>query len=129
MPKGSLEETIADYNRHAADGVDPTWHKAAEWLQPLEPPYAAFDMSIGRARYCGFTLGGLVTSLDGEVLDELGEPILGLYAAGACASNLVQDGPSYNSGLSIGEATFFGRSAGRHAARRAVAGQARPGRP
>jgi succinate dehydrogenase/fumarate reductase flavoprotein subunit len=54
--------------------------------------------------------------VDGEVLDDGGAKIPGLYAAGACASNLVQDGPSYNSGLSIGEATFFGRAAGRHAA-------------
>jgi predicted oxidoreductase len=75
-------------------------------------------MSIGKANYCGFTLGGLATSVDAEVLNEQGEAICGLYAAGSCASNLVQDGPSYNSGLSIGEATFFGRSAGQHVARR-----------
>ncbi|MDT4920165.1 MAG: 3-oxo-5alpha-steroid 4-dehydrogenase, partial [Pseudonocardiales bacterium] len=124
MTSGSLEKTVAYYNRHAAEGLDPTFGKAAEWLQPLHPPFAAFDMSIGKARYCGFTLGGLVTSVDGEVLDDLGQSIHGLYAAGACASNLVQDGPSYNSGLSIGEATFFGRSAGRHAARTAVGGPA-----
>jgi succinate dehydrogenase/fumarate reductase flavoprotein subunit len=118
---GSLEATIADYNKHAAEGRDPAFHKAAGYVQPLVPPYAAFDMSIGKASYCGFTLGGLATSVDGEVLDQRGEAIPGLYAAGSCASNLVQDGPSYNSGLSIGEATFFGRSAGHHAASRATA--------
>jgi succinate dehydrogenase/fumarate reductase flavoprotein subunit len=120
MPTGALAKTIAEYNRHAANGDDPRFHKAPEYVQPLEPPYAAFDMSLGKARYCGFTLGGLATSADSEVLDEQHRPIAGLYAAGACASNLAQDGLSYNSGLSIGEATYFGRSAGRHAARRAA---------
>jgi 3-oxo-5alpha-steroid 4-dehydrogenase len=116
VPAEILERTLADYNRSAARGEDPLFHKAAEWVQPLVAPYAGFDVSLGKAAYCGFTLGGLVTSPDAEVLDEGGEPVPGLYAVGACASNLVQDGHGYCSGTSIGEATFFGRYAGRHAA-------------
>jgi 3-oxo-5alpha-steroid 4-dehydrogenase len=116
LPVGSLARTLSDYNTAAADGVDPVLHKASEWVQPLVPPYTGFDLSIGRAAYCGFTLGGLVTSVDGEVLDTRGSAVPGLYAVGACASNLVQDGYGYCSGVSIGEGTFFGRLAGRHAA-------------
>ena len=41
--------------------------------------------------------------------------IPGLYAAGACASNLAQDGKGYCSGTQLGEGSFFGRRAGRHA--------------
>jgi 3-oxo-5alpha-steroid 4-dehydrogenase len=118
VPVGSLARTLEGYNEHAARGRDPTFHKASEWLAPLVPPYAAFDLSIGKAAYCGFTLGGLVTSVDGEVLDGNGDPLPGLYAVGACASNIVQDGQGYCSGTSIGEATLFGRYAGRHAAHR-----------
>ena len=35
--------------------------------------------------------------------------ISGLYAAGACASNLAQDGKGYCSGTQLGEGSFFGR--------------------
>lgn len=119
VPAASIARTLEDYNRHAASGLDPAFGKAAEWLQPLEAPYAAFDLSLGKAAYCGFTLGGLVTSVDGEVLDGVGAAVPGLYAVGACASNIVQDGLGYCSGTSIGEATFFGRRAGRHAGERA----------
>ncbi|MGY8736191.1 MAG: FAD-binding protein, partial [bacterium] len=52
----------------------------------------------------------------GEVLKKDGNSVAGLYAAGACASNIAQDGKGYSSGTCIGEATFFGRRAGRHAA-------------
>jgi 3-oxo-5alpha-steroid 4-dehydrogenase len=120
VPSGSLVHTLTDYNEHAKSGADPQLHKASEWLQPLLPPYAAFNLSLGKAAYCGFTLGGLVVSPDAEVLDSSGAPLPGLYAVGACASNIVQDGLGYCSGTSIGEGTFFGRRAGRHAAGRKV---------
>ena len=42
--------------------------------------------------------------------------IRGLYAVGACASNIAQDGNGYCSGTQLGEGSFFGRRAGRHAA-------------
>ena len=45
-----------------------------------------------------------------------------LYAAGACASNIAQDGKGYGSGTQLGEGSFFGRRAGRHAAQTDAAG-------
>ena len=63
------------------------------------------------------TLGGLKVSIDGEVLRPDATLIDGLYAIGACASNIAQDGTGYSSGTCIGESTFFGRRAGSHAAR------------
>lgn len=117
MPEGSLQKTIADYNEHAAKGEDPEFHKVAKWLTPLtHPPYAALNMSLGEANYVGFPLGGLRVSIDAEVLTAAGETIPGLYAAGGCASNIAQDGLGYSSGTCIGEGTYFGRRAGRHAA-------------
>jgi len=65
----------------------------------------------------GFTLGGLRTTVDAQVERPDGSAILGLYAAGACASNIAQDGKGYGSGTQLGEGSFFGRRAGRHAAR------------
>lgn len=117
LPEGSLQKTLSAYNAAAAKGEDPQLHKHPQWLQALtNPPYGAFDCSLGMATHVGFTLGGLRTSIDGEVINGAGMPIPGLFAAGACASNIAQDGSGYASGTCIGEATFFGRRAGTAAA-------------
>jgi 3-oxo-5alpha-steroid 4-dehydrogenase len=117
LPTGSLQKTMADYNAAAEKGEDPEFHKKPKWVQPLtNPPYAALDASVGAATYMAFTLGGLDVSIDGEVLTIEGDVVPGLYAVGGCASNIAQDGTGYSSGTCIGESTFFGRRAGRHAA-------------
>ncbi len=66
--------------------------------------------------YSGFTVGGLATDVDGRVLREDGRTIPGLYAAGATASNIAQDGKGYSSGTQLGSGSFFGRRAGTSAA-------------
>ncbi|GAC67047.1 FAD-binding protein [Gordonia soli] len=125
IPAGNLQRTLNRYNENAAHGEDPDFHKSVEYLAPQSNgPWAAFDMSLGKAMYAGFTIGGMATSVDGQVLDESGAPIDGLYAAGACAANLAQDGKGYASGTQLGEGSYFGRRAGRHAARHATAGAA-----
>ena len=118
LPTGSLQQTLAAYNEHAAVGEDPDFHKYVDWLVPLDnAPFAALQCSFGKSVYVGFTLGGLKVSVDACVLSAAtGKPVPGLYAAGACASNIAQDGAGYSSGTCIGESTFFGRRAGRHAA-------------
>ncbi len=55
-------------------------------------------------------------TVDGQAQRPDGSVIAGLYAAGACASNLAQDGKGYCSGTQLGEGSFFGRRAGRAAA-------------
>jgi 3-oxo-5alpha-steroid 4-dehydrogenase len=62
----------------------------------------------------------LHTKVTGEVVDVDGALIPGLYAAGRVAAGLPLEGRTYASGLSIGDATFFGRVAGRHAAGRSI---------
>ena len=117
MPAGSLVATLDRYNTYAARGEDPDFHKQPEFLAPQDTgPWAAFDLSLGKAMYSGFTVGGLATDVDGRVLDSGAHPIRGLYAAGACASNLAQDGKGYSSGTQLGSGSFFGRRAGAHAA-------------
>ncbi|NNH70670.1 FAD-binding protein [Nocardia uniformis] len=116
IPEAALRATLDRYNTHAARGEDPDFHKGAEWLQPQDQgPWGAFDLTLGKALYAGFTIGGLRTSVDGEVLRDSGAPVPGLYAAGACAANIAQDGKGYASGTQLGEGSFFGRRAGRHA--------------
>ncbi len=118
LPAGSVEATLDRYNEHAARGEDPDFHKSADFLAPqTAAPWAAFDLRLGKAMYAGFTLGGMRTTVDGEVQRPDGSVIPGLYAAGACASNIAQDGKGYCSGTQLGEGSYFGRRAGAAAAR------------
>jgi 3-oxo-5alpha-steroid 4-dehydrogenase len=117
VPAAALHETLGRYNEHAARREDPDFHKAPEWLAPQSVgPWAVFDVSLGHALYAGFTLGGMRVTADGQVQRHDGSVVPGLYAAGACASNLAQDGKGYCSGTQLGEGSYFGRRAGRHAA-------------
>lgn len=119
IPAGNLAATLDRYNENAANGEDPDFHKQPDYIAVQNKgPWAAFDLSLGIAMYSGFTMGGLTVSVDGEVLAEDGSVIAGLYAAGACASNIAQDGQGYASGVQLGEGSFFGRRAGTHAAAR-----------
>lgn len=117
IPDGKLAATLDRYNEFAAKGEDPDFHKQPEFLAAQDKgPWGAFDLSLGKAMYAGFTMGGLATTVDGEVLRDDGTVVTGLYAAGACASNIAQDGKGYCSGTQLGEGSFFGRRAGAHAA-------------
>ena len=114
---GTLQHTLAVYNEDCARGVDSLYHKAAEWLTPLEPPLVALDITPGRGAVVPyFTLGGLDTLPTGEVLNTQGEVVPGLYAAGRTACGVVRRAEGYSSGMSVGDATFSGRMAGRQAA-------------
>lgn len=113
LPEGSLQHTVAYYNQHAEQGVDPLFHKSADWLAPLvTPPFALVDYSLATLKPTCFTLGGLDTLPTGEVLSAEREVIEGLYAAGRTASGIPRTGEGYASGMSVADATFFGRQAG-----------------
>lgn len=108
---GALQATIEVYNRHAAEGRDPVWGKAAKWLRPLEGAIGVYDV---RGQTSGFPVGGVRTDIDGSVLDVDGQPIAGLRAAGRTTLGIAAGG--YASGASLGDGSFFGRRAGRAAA-------------
>jgi len=112
LPSNSLQATVDAYNEGAARGEDPVLHKKAQWLKPIKSPVGAIDL---RESTGGFTLGGLHTTLDAEVLHVSGDPIPGLFAAGRCTAGLAAWG--YASGVSLGDGSFYGRRAGRAAAR------------
>jgi succinate dehydrogenase/fumarate reductase flavoprotein subunit len=61
-------------------------------------------------------LGGLDTLPTGEVLTPQREIIPGLYAAGRTAAGIPRSARGYASGMSVADASFFGRLAGRQAA-------------
>jgi 3-oxo-5alpha-steroid 4-dehydrogenase len=115
LPAPALQRTVELYNRYAAKGEDPLFHKRREYLKPLDtPPFGAFDLRVENAVYAAFTLGGLHIDARGAVLRGSGEPIPGLFAAGRASSGVAKHG--YSSGMSLGDGSFFGRRAGRNAA-------------
>jgi 3-oxo-5alpha-steroid 4-dehydrogenase len=115
LPGGALTQTVELYNRYAKQGKDPLFHKQSQYLRPLDkPPFRALGVSTTDAYYPFFTLGGLHTNVAGEVLDGKGKAIPGLYAAGRTTSGVAALG--YSSGISISDATLFGRFAGESAA-------------
>jgi predicted oxidoreductase len=117
MAPGTLSATMAFYNDHAREGRDPLFDKRPPILKPLDQsPYVALELNFQTSYFSFFTLGGLRTSTDGEVLDRAGQAIPGLFAAGRCTSGLPAWGHGYSSGLSLADCTFFGRQAGRRAA-------------
>ena len=126
LPTGALQATVAYYNEQAARGEDPLFHKGTDWLKPIDkPPFALVSYKPADTKYplgaepgwLMFTLGGLDTRPTGEVLTAQGDIIPGLYAAGRTTAGLPRTAKGYGSGMSVGDATFFGRMAGTQVAR------------
>lgn len=118
IPSEEMEATVMAYNQGVLGEGDPH-HKSSTYSRPIiDPPFYAIDIGVKNAPYypaAGLTLGGLkVEEETGQVLNGSGEVIEGLYAAGRSAVGICSGG--YISGLSIADAFFSGRRAGRHAA-------------
>ena len=117
MPQGTLSRTMEFYNRHAREGRDPLFDKQPPILTPLDQgPFVALEINFETSYFSFFTLGGLRTTVDAEVIGRDGAPIKGLYAAGRCTLGLPAWGYGYSSGMSLADCTYFGRRAGRSAA-------------
>ena len=127
FPEGSITSTVSTYNSYAKSGEDLDHKKNSKWLKEItNPPFAIIDYSFenqASPAYSDkngplmFTLGGLETLPTGEVLNVNGEVIPKLYAAGRTTAGLPRTGKGYASGMSVGDATFFGRMAGISAAK------------
>jgi 3-oxo-5alpha-steroid 4-dehydrogenase len=114
-------EAAAAYNR-LADGaqVDQFGKRASDAGSVRQGPYYALDMSVDAplAPLPTLTLGGLsVDEVSGQVRDEAGRGIEGLYAAGRTALGVCSN--LYVSGLAVADCVFSGRRAGAAIADRA----------
>jgi Succinate dehydrogenase/fumarate reductase, flavoprotein subunit len=105
--------TVASYNKAVASGKDAEFGKSMKGMKPIAKSkfYAlkVVGASIG-------TMGGPKTDVETHVLNEKGDKIPGLYAAGE-----VSNGDFYNmvypaSGTSVQMSLTFGREAGQKAA-------------
>lgn len=104
---GSIDTTI-EYDPNVLDGraakVTPP---KSNWANPLETgPFYAYPVTCGIT----FTFGGLKGTTDGQVLNEDGEIIEGLYACGEMLGGLFSANYPGGSGLAAG--VVFGRRAG-----------------
>ncbi len=123
-----LRATVSDFNKHARNGQDPAFgrgstpfnrkqgdpgHKGPNpCVAPIEHgPFYAVKVQPG----CFGTFAGLRTDGNAQVLDEAGQPIAGLYAAGTDMAS-VFGGWYPSGGINLGPALTFGYVAGRHIA-------------
>jgi tricarballylate dehydrogenase len=124
LPAGSLEATVEEYNRHLEDrpvdhgrldgvgtaaGLRPA---KSNWALPIDsPPFRAYPVRPGIT----FTYLGVAVDRQARILDERGNALPGLFAAGEImAGNILRRGYLGGFGLTVG--TVFGRIAGRQAA-------------
>ncbi|WCM49663.1 FAD-binding protein [Pseudomonas sp. WJP1] len=110
-----LRGSLLAYNAAARGDAEDAFGKSRDSRQVLDQgPFYACDISVGNPVFPlgALTLGGLkVDEASGAVVDDQGQPIPGLYAAGRTAIGI----PShlYVSGLSLADCVFSGRRAGR----------------
>lgn len=124
-----LDQTVREYNRHAAGG-DAYDMSAADgrstsgleppksnWALPVDqPPFRAYPLRCGVT----FTYLGVAVDRRARVLDGHDRPLPGVFAAGeVMAGNVLLHGYLAGFGMTIG--TVFGRIAGKEAAQHARA--------
>ena len=126
VPPRALENTVARFNRFAADGTDADFHRGEDpydrffaggdgpnpCLVPVDRgPFHAVRIVLGDLG----TKGGARTDADGRVLRADGTAIPGLYAAGNSAASVT--GHAYpGPGTPLGSGMVFGYRAARHLA-------------
>jgi fumarate reductase flavoprotein subunit len=115
VPVETFKKTVERYNELCRKGVDEEFGKPSGYLVPVEkPPYYAIQ---GIAVLLNMVGGGLKVNTKLQVLDKIGKPIPGLYAAGNAAGDFY--GQYYSlvviPGLSHSRAVTFGYLAGKNA--------------
>ncbi len=126
IPAERLQRTIAEYNRACRPGafkplecdglgtvgLEP---RKSNWARPIDsPPFAAYPIISANV----FTFGGLKVNGKAQVLNNDGEVIPGLYAAGEVVGVYYK---TYTGATSVLKGAVFGRLAGLDAARRRAA--------
>jgi tricarballylate dehydrogenase len=89
------------------DGYSP---RKSNWAQPIDsPPYTAYAVTVGIT----FTFGGIKSNTSGQVLNNEGNAMPGLYAMGEMTGGFYF---GYAAGASLIRSAVMARIAGKHAA-------------
>lgn len=136
LPAGALEAEVARYNEAQAAGtlaqLAPSRTSAKFRAWPIRrPPFYAIPVAAGIT----YTMGGIAIDAHSRVMNERGQSIPGLYAAGSCTGGL-EGGPragyagglckASTTGLRAGEAIGAALGAGPSAAIAAAGGRVAP---
>jgi succinate dehydrogenase/fumarate reductase flavoprotein subunit len=124
----ALAQTVRTFNEHARRGEDPEFGRGSTPYNrkmgdplitegnPCVAPIETAPFYAVKVRPGSFgTFAGLKTNGQAQVLDQSGQPIAGLYAAGTDMAS-VMGGFYPSGGINLGPALTFGYVAGRHAA-------------
>ena len=108
LPVSSLEETMDTYRMYQATGVDADFGRLAEEMScPLtKAPYYAIEVEP----VIHHTMGGIKINTRAEVVDDSGNVIPGLYAAGEVTGGV--HGGNRLGGNAVADIIVFGRIAG-----------------
>lgn len=126
VPPGNLVRTVARFNQFARDGHDDDFGRGDSAYDRYYGDPGLPNPSLGTLSTSPYyavqvwpadlgTKGGLRIDENARVLDERGQPIAGLFAAGNCSASVmgtVYPGP----GATLGPAMVFGYVAGKSAA-------------
>ncbi|QIZ78904.1 FAD-binding protein [Ferrimonas lipolytica] len=113
VPNGNLVNTIEKFNSFKLKGVDADFNRDMEFAKEFNGKkyYALLCNSVILA-----TVSGLIIDENGRVLNEKGEAIKGLYAAGNASGDFFSGNyPRHIPGTSIGRAITFGYLSAKHA--------------
>lgn len=106
VPAQNLKDTLSKWNRDVQSGHDTNYGRA-QGLAEIKAPFYAYH---NKASNLG-SIGGLKINIDGQVIDNLGQPIPNLYAAGLNAGGWI-GGYYPGSGTAISGIVHQGRKAG-----------------
>lgn len=116
LPAAALKNQLETYNEAAlAQNGSDAFEKSDDDLAELTAPFYGIDIGLDAKLFpCpALTLGGLkINEANGQVLDEKGNAVKGLYASGRNAIGV--SSKNYVSGLSVADCIFSGRRAARH---------------
>lgn len=105
--------TVERYNELNDSGVDSDFGKDAFRMSSIsEPPYYAAKLAGNLLA----TINGVVTDVNGQPINEAGDPIEGLYVCGNDQGGFYPHNyPSNFTGINVGRSYTFGRIAAKHA--------------
>ncbi|GIU23117.1 flavocytochrome c [Shewanella schlegeliana] len=110
IPLEALQSTISDVNKYAATGKDLAFNNRAGLVDMSEGKYWILKATPS----VHHTMGGVATTTKAEVLDNSGNIIKGLYAAGEVTG--LTHGSNRLGGNAYTDIIVFGRIAGQQAA-------------
>lgn len=125
LEPATLEDSVAQFNIHAAKGEDPQFRRGESAYDPSQGDFTHQPnpnlAPVGTGPYYAITLYpgdvstvlGMATDADARVLDASGNAIRGLYAVGL-DQNTVFRGVYPGGGSGIGPGMTFGYRAARH---------------